>query len=449
MMFESKSLNTHHYMSDKNESKKKIGLISLDKVGKKMAGPGIRYLELGRHLSEKFDATLFVPDETDIKEKKLKVACYDSTKSSRDLGSKIRGCDVIIAQSLRPPLIKKIKSLGIKYIADLYDPLAIEVLEYTKDDNQKLQQSTFEFNYYSLIISLLSADHMLCASDKQKDYYTGFLSGQKILNPNFYHKTPNLAKFISIAPFGLPEGKATPIDREIFFSKFPGISKKDKIIYWGGGIWNWFDPISVIKAVEQLSKERDDIKLFFLGTKHPNPKIKTMKMASEALEYSKKHDLLNKSVFFNFDWTPYDERVNYLGMSAIGISTHFDNTETRFSFRTRILDYLWAELPMILTRGDSMADLCEKNDLGVVVDFESPAEIKKAIETIANNKSVAKKMSENIRGVKPEYRWQKVADTIGKIISEDKWLERDFDSIKFATKTFDFYLAGLKKKLAK
>jgi len=430
-------------------NKIKIGLISLDRVGRKMAGPGIRYLELGRHLAEKFDTTLFVPDETDIEEEGIKIISYDSRKSSSDIGRKIRGFDLIIAQSLRPPLIKKIKSLGIKYIADLYDPLAIEVLEYTKDDNQKLQQSTFEFNYYSLIISLLAADHMLCASDKQKDYYIGFLSGQKILNPKFYHKTPNLDKFISIAPFGLSEGKATPIDREIFFSKFPGISKSDKIIYWGGGIWNWFDPISVIKAVEKLAEKRNDIKLFFLGTKHPNPKIKTMKMASHALEYSKKHDLLNKSVFFNFDWTPYDERVNYLGMSAIGISTHFDNTETRFSFRTRILDYLWAELPMILTRGDSMADLCEKNDLGVVVDFESPEEIKNAIEKIVNDESAAKKMSENIRQIKPEYHWQKVADTIGQIISEDKWLKRDFNSIKFATKTFDFYLAGLKKKLAK
>jgi glycosyltransferase involved in cell wall biosynthesis len=436
-------------MSEKKESKRKIGLISLDKVGAKMAGPGIRYLELGRHLAKKFDTTLFVPDGADIKERELKISAYDSTRSSKDLGLKIRGLDVIIAQSLRPPLIRKIKSLGIKYIADLYDPLTIEVLEYTKDDNQNLQQSTFEFNYYSLIISLLAADHVLCASEKQKDYYTGFLSGQKILNPSFYHKTPNLVKFISIAPFGLPDGKATPLDNKAFFSKFPGISKDDKIVYWGGGIWNWFDPLSVIIAIEKLSKNRKDIKLFFLGTKHPNQKIKTMKMASEALEYSRKHDLFNKCVFFNFDWTPYNERVNYLGLATIGISTHFDNIETRFSFRTRILDYLWAELPMILTRGDSMADLCEKNNLGVVVDFENPEEIKNAIEKIVDSETIAKKMSENIKRVKSEYRWQRVAETVGQIISEDRWMERDLCPIKFATRTFDFYFAGLKKKLAK
>lgn len=436
-------------MSDKKESKRKVGLISLDKVGLKMAGPGIRYLELGREMAKNFDVTLFVPDETDITETELKIASYNSHRSSKDIASKIKGFDVIIAQSLRPPLVQRIKSLGIKYIVDLYDPLAIEVLEYTKDDNPALQQSTFEFNYYSLAISLLSADHILCASEKQKDYYIGFLSGQKLLNPKFYHQTPNLDKFISIAPFGLPEGKATAIDDQVFFSKFPGIKKTDKIIYWGGGIWNWFDPISVIKAIHELSKKRSDIKLFFLGTKHPNPKIKTMKMAGKALEYAEKYDLLDKYVFFNFDWTPYNERVNYLGLSTIGVSTHFDNTETRFSFRTRILDYLWAEMPMILTRGDSMADLCEKHNLGVVVDFQNSSEIAKAIEMISNNGKIAKEMSENIKKIKSRYRWTSVAKTVGQIISDDKWLERNWNSAKFATRTFDFYLSGLKKKLAK
>ena len=39
---------------------------------------------------------------------------------------------------------------------------------------------------------------------------------------------------------------------------------------------------------------------------------------------------------------PYDERADYLLDADVGVSTHFPHIETEFSFRTRILDYLWA-----------------------------------------------------------------------------------------------------------
>ena len=38
-----------------------------------------------------------------------------------------------------------------------------------------------------------------------------------------------------------------------------------------------------------------------------------------------------------------------------------------------MLDYLWAGLPMVLTRGDSMADLAERQALGGTVDPEDDA----------------------------------------------------------------------------
>lgn len=436
-------------MFETKKSQVRVGLVSLDSVGKKMAGPGMRYYELANSLSEYFNVTLFVPDSTDISTKKFTIVPFNSKKSSRDLAKKIKGFNVVIAQNLRPPLLNAIRKSGIRFIADLYDPLAIEVLEYTKDDSRKLRQSTFDFNYYSLALQLVSADHILCASDRQRDYYAGVLSGKKILGPDFYDKSPNLKEFITIAPFGLRKEKPVAKNPEAYFQKFPAIKKSDKIIYWGGGIWNWFDPLSVIKAIEILSKKRADIKLFFLGMKHPNPKIKAMKMAKIALDYAKEKMLIDKFVFFNFDWTPFEERTDYLTKSTIGISTHFDNTETRFSFRTRILDYLWAELPMILTVGDSFADLCQRKNLGIVVDFENPAAIAEAIEKISDNNKLIHTFKENISRVKKDFYWQTVAGNIAGVIDDKRYLPRKFNMVNFLNLTFDFYKAGLRKKLAK
>ena len=44
--------------------------------------------------------------------------------------------------------------------------------------------------------------------------------------------------------------------------------------------------------------------------------------------------------------------ANFLLEADIGVSTHVDHVETAFSFRTRILDYLWAVPPVVTTTGD-------------------------------------------------------------------------------------------------
>jgi len=436
-------------MPEMIKSKKRVGLISSDKVGPKMAGPGIRYLELARALVKFFDVTLFVPYSTDLVEKNIKIIPFDPRPSSFDLMKKVVNLDVVIAQSLYPPLLYKLKKRGIKFIADLYDPLLIEVLECTKDDNYRWRQSIFDFIFCSLVLEISAANHILCASERQKDYYVGVLSGRKILTPKFHDASPNLENFITLAPFGLDHKPPKAKNPEAIFQKFPQIKKGDKILYWGGGIWNWFDPLSVIKAVEIISLKRKDVKLFFLGTKHPNSLIKKMKTANEAVHYAKDKGLLDKFVFFNFDWTPYEERADYLMQAAIGVSTHFDNTETRFSFRTRILDYLWAELPMILTRGDAFAKLCEEKNLGRVVDFENPKQIAAAAEAIIDNPTLTATIKKNIKEVKKDFYWTTIAGQIAAVIKDERWIERRIFLPRFLGLAFNFYLAGLLKKLSK
>ena len=56
-----------------------------------------------------------------------------------------------------------------------------------------------------------------------------------------------------------------------------------------------------------------------------------------------------------------------------------DHLETRFSFRTRMLDYLWATLPIVCTRGDHFAELVEREGLGLTVPYGDPEALAAAI----------------------------------------------------------------------
>ena len=85
-------------------------------------------------------------------------------------------------------------------------------------------------------------------------------------------------------------------------------------------------------------------------------------MAIKAKELAKELNVLNRIVFFHEEWTAYEDRVNFLLDADIGVSAHFDLPETRFSFRTRLLDYFWARLPVLTTGGDQLAELIESHN---------------------------------------------------------------------------------------
>ena len=78
-----------------------------------------------------------------------------------------------------------------------------------------------------------------------------------------------------------------------------------------------------------------------------------MQMAHDALELAGSLGVLGKHVFFNENWVAHEDRANYFLDADVGVSTHLEHLETSFSFRTRLLDYIWAGLPIINSSGDA------------------------------------------------------------------------------------------------
>ena len=144
------------------------------------------------------------------------------------------------------------------------------------------------------------------------------------------------------------------------------------MVLWGGGIYNWFDPVTLIRGVEIAARRLPGLRLVFMSTGHPNPEIQTMWTQVEARRVAGELGLLGTHVFFNDSWVAYEDRADWLLDADIGVSTHFDHVETRFSFRTRILDYFWSGLPVICTAGDTLADDIERLGIGVTVALRRP-----------------------------------------------------------------------------
>jgi glycosyltransferase involved in cell wall biosynthesis len=379
---------------------KNILLISPDFIGSKMAGPGIRYWNFAQELSKYFNVTLMTPNEPDINLENTNF-CVVKLNENR-LKERFANTDVIIIQGVTLFNYPVIKKAGIPIIVDIYDPFILENLELRKQLSLKDRIAYHESDLNILLDQLAYGDYFICASEKQKDYWLGMLSAINRVNPIVYNEDNTMDKLIGVVPFGL-SSKEPIKTKNLLKGVYPGIDKNDKVIIWGGGIWNWFDPLTPIKAINEVSKIRNDVKLFFMGIKHPNPGITDMDMTNKAIKLSDQLGLTNKYVFFNYNWIPYDERHNYLLEADIGISCHFNHLETKFSFRTRLLDYLWCGLPMILTGGDYLSEIIAENNLGEVVSENNIDELKNSIIKIID---APHDYTKNIAYVKQKFYWQ-------------------------------------------
>ncbi len=99
-------------------------------------------------------------------------------------------------------------------IVDIYDPIHLEVLEQSRDQDDWDRRNLARVTVEVLNEQLARGDHFLCASEKQRDFWLGQLAAVGRLNPSTYDDGENLEGLISVVPFGLDdEPPAGPVRR--------------------------------------------------------------------------------------------------------------------------------------------------------------------------------------------------------------------------------------------
>jgi glycosyltransferase involved in cell wall biosynthesis len=202
---------------------------------------------------------------------------------------------------------------------------------------------------------LAAADLTLCASERQRDLWLGVLAGRELLQPDALDR-------FAVVPFGVRREPPQRADPPVM--RGPLVPADARILLWGGGIWDWLDAPTVIRAVARLP---DDVHLVFQGVKRP-ALLERDEHAAGARAMALAGELgLEARVHFNHDWVPYEQRGAWLLEADLGVSAHPAHLETRFAYRTRIADYLWAGLPVVTSAGDVLGDLVATRGLGRAV----------------------------------------------------------------------------------
>jgi len=134
--------------SKNKRSQLKISIISYDVIGKNMAGPGIRFYEFARVLSNYLDVTLLTPNKTDIDTEGFRARQYKEN-SYRSLQRYIKNSDMILIQGHILYYFPFLKNFKGRIIVDLYNPFNLESLEMFKDNEMteriRIDKSNFKY----------------------------------------------------------------------------------------------------------------------------------------------------------------------------------------------------------------------------------------------------------------------------------------------------------------
>lgn len=371
-----------------------------------MAGLGIRYTELAGVLADHADVTVAHGGHGSdrIPGKARAVAFRPHAPAA--LKPMIEWADAVVTHPQWPMVSAWLRQSDARVVMDLYDPETLETLELFSRKPAVARRLVGHATLDRLQDALRTGHHFMCASEKQRDLWIGAMLALRMIDPDLYDQDPSLRTVIDKVPFGAP---AEPPTAAAGAGEGPRqlharVGDESELVLWNGGLWNWLDSETAIEAVAILSQRRPGVRLVFMGASTQEAALAATERARSLAD---RLGLLDSVVFFNTDWVPYSERASWLGQADCAITAQADHLETRYAFRTRLLDCFWAGLPPVCTEGDDLADLIARRDLGATFPPGDPEGAAAALEVVLDRGRGA--FREGLAVAAAEYSWPAVS----------------------------------------
>lgn len=365
---------------------KKIALICSEPLRVRMAGIGIRYLELARRLPAfNFETVLIHPGEA----QEIESGCEVRIGRPGHLHKLLFDCDVAVCQGqLGNSLVTE--SPDIPTVVDLYDPWLVENLHYSS----VLGLAPFRNDHASWILQMSRGDFFICSSEEQRQYYLGWLSALGRVNPFRIQQDPDLTGLIAPVPFGIP------MELPDYRPYLPAAANGGKRILFGG-LYDWYDPFSLLNALEHL--DRPEWSVLFI--KSPNPDTTPQQLMADVTAWARERGWLGQRVQI-LEWVPADRRYDLLRDVDVMATPHRLSLETRLSLRTRYLDALAAGCPVISTEGGAISRLLRQYGAGQVVPPGDPIALADSLSDTLCNPPGAGVDPEGVAALKRMFCWE-------------------------------------------
>jgi glycosyltransferase involved in cell wall biosynthesis len=381
-------------------------------IGSRMGAQGIRAYHVARVLQQQVpdaDVTLAVSAHVPCDLDPSSVPFRFQRSGPGELADLISGSD--IAVTVKFPLKLLPRSPRTWVVLDLYTPVFTEMLEMSRDYGARHRTAWLESKRKNLLLQLAMADLVLCANERQRDLLAGIMATAGLIDTKKYDADHRLEAVLRIAPYGI-RPHAPAAGQPILRGVHPGIGADDIVLLWNGTIIEWYDVETLIRAVDRVRVRQPNVRLVFMGTDHPDSfgsgHLQGMGAGAvkAAMALSVELGLLDTHVFFRAGWADNATAEQLLQEADIGVSTYFESLETRYAQRVRMMDLLWASLPVVCTRGDNLSEMVAAEGAGIAVAQRDVDALAQAIERMAGDASLRAECRSNAVALRERFRWE-------------------------------------------
>jgi len=378
-------------------------IISGERFSEKMAGIALRQSAIAKTVSKVSDVAIATPYDWRVVGD-IEFLKYDKD-DQRTLQKLVQRFDIIFFQGhilYQYPFLKKTDKV---VIVDIFSPITFESLNWHQ--YEEFSKRIFFHNLDLVILNdqLEVGDFFICSNEVQRRFWIGMLVALNRVSPYTIDQDEELKRLIAVVPFGIFE-RGKKKKRNVLKGVHPKIKRDDHLLLWNGGIYNWLDPKTPINAMVDICQTRADVKLVFMGTHHPNPEIPVMPACVDAIRMAEDYGLADRFVFF-LDWTEADLRFDYLLESDATLSFYYNNIETRYSYRTRLVDNIATEVPPIVTDcGDSFSKIIKEFELGEILPPGNVDAAVNSIMRIIDDRNLRREYSRNLKKFTQKMYWE-------------------------------------------
>jgi len=352
----------------------------------------------------------------------------------------IDGYDTIVVSYCMGELSVKVAELvrvDQQLVLDCYVPIYVEVSARGSADIDA-EYNAFNHDVPRWAGVLRRGDLFLCASEPQKKFYEGVLAGLGRINPATYGED-----LIEIVPYGIyreePVQKTHPINKLIGKDQ-----EKFKKILWFGGIYPWFNLEDLIDAVSKVNKTTPS-KLVIVGAKNPfNAHPDFIKKYDDLIAYIKNNQL--EDLVIVQDWVSFEDRADWYLDSDLVVVINKEGQENDLAWRTRLVDFTWANLPIITNGGDPVSRLLEKADAVALFKDLTVNQMAKDISHLLTHDNETDRIKNNLPVVRESLYWDTATKALTDNITSHK---KPGDFTKFGIYEPVLEVGGIKSKMRK
>lgn len=321
----------------------------------------------------------------------------------------LQECDSVLVSYCMGDLSETVARLlrpDQQLILDCYVPIYVEVS--ARDSPNPLKEfQAFEGERRRWEYVLDRGDAFLCTGPAQYRFYQGVLSAVGRLNPVTYHE-----ELLHEVPFGVPLEPATA--RRAPMTEEAGADVRK--ILWFGGLYPWFDIREVFRAVAIVRRRGVPVVLFVVGARNPFNTHPDFAAAADRAEMEGRRDEYEDAISF-VDWVPYDERADWYADADVAVVATKGGPENELAWRTRMIDYIWAGLPVVTTGEDPVSALLLEEGAAVRCKEPTAEGLSEVLMQLLTDEHQLSGLAKRSRLLRERLSWDQVARPVARLVA--------------------------------